>query len=63
MSPDEFRTDLTDAWIAGTRDITEVGIADVPGRIVELRVVEDVEKFTPDLKTHCFIEGDHLRYS
>ena len=60
-SPDEFRTDLPNARIARTRDDTEVVTTDVPARIVKLRVVEDVEEFTPNLEMHCFIDGNHLR--
>ena len=62
-SPDEFRADLPNTWIAGTRDVTEIVAADVPTRVVKLRVVEDVEEFTSNLEMHCFIEGNHLRYA
>jgi len=62
-SPDELRTDLPDAWIAGTRYQTEVGAAYVPARVVKLCMIEDVEEFTSNLEVHCFIDGNHLRYA
>lgn len=62
-SPDKFRTDLTDAGIAGTRNVTEICAANVSGRIVKLRVVEDVEEFTSNLEVHRFIEWNHLRHA
>ena len=62
-SPDELRTDLTDARIARIRDISEAAAADVPARIRELRMVEYVEEFTPELQGHCFGNGNNLRYS
>ncbi len=61
--PDEFRTDLPNARIARTRDVTEVVAADVPAGIVKLRMVEDVEEFTSNLEMHCFIDWNHLGYS
>src|SRR5205085_8546934 len=63
LSPDKFRADLTDAWIAGIRDVTEVAVADVPGWISKLRVIEDVEELTSNLEMHSFIERDYLRYA
>jgi hypothetical protein len=63
ISPDELCTDLTNARIAGTRDVTEVAAADASARVVKLRVIEDIEEFTSDLEMHCFIEGNDLRYS
>jgi len=60
-SPDEFRTDLPNARRTRTRNITEVRAANVPAGIVKLRVIEDVEEFTPNLEMHCFIDGNHLR--
>ena len=62
-SPDEFRTDLPNARIARTRNVTEVVAANVPGGVVKLRVIEDVEEFTSNLEVHCFIEWNHLRYA
>lgn len=60
ISPDKFRTDLTDARIARTRDSTEVAVTDVPGRVFKLRVIEDVEEFTSDFEMHCLIDGNEL---
>src|ERR1700690_1496583 len=61
--PDEFRADLTNAWSTCTRNVTEVGAADVPGGVVKLRMVEDVEEFTSNLEMHCFIDRNNLRYA
>ena len=63
ISPDELRTDLTNARIAGTRDIAEVLVADVSARIVKLRMVEDIEEFASNLEMHRFVEGNYFRYS
>lgn len=62
-SPDEFRTDLPNARIAGTSYVTEIFAANVPSRVVKLRVVEDVEEFTSNLKIHRFMDWNHLRYA
>ena len=62
-SPDEFRTDLPNARIVGTRDISEVATADISAWVVKLRVIEDVEEFTSNLEMHCFIDRNHLRYT
>src|SRR5882672_9712190 len=45
-SPDELRTDLSNARIVGIRDVAEAAAADVPARIYELRMVEYVEEFS-----------------
>src|SRR5580704_3790024 len=63
ISPDKFRTDLTNARIAGTRNVTEGAAANVSGRVVKLCVVEDVEEFTSNLEVHRFIEWNHLRHA
>ena len=62
-SPDELRTDLPNARSTRTRNIAEGGAANVPGGIVKLRMIEDVEEFTPNLEVHCFIDWNHLRYT
>lgn len=59
-SPDELRTDLPDARIAGTRDVPEGFVADVPARVDKLRVVEDVEEFASNLEMRCFSDGNDL---
>lgn len=59
-SPDELRTDLPDARVAGVRDISEASAADIPARIHELRVVENIEEFTPNLKQLGFGDRDRL---
>ena len=61
--PDEFRADLPNAWIAGTRDVTEILAANVPAGVAKLRMIEDIEEFTSNLEVHCFIDGNHLRYA
>jgi len=42
---------LPDARIAGIGDDSEVPAADVPSRILELRVIEDVEKFDTEIES------------
>jgi hypothetical protein len=59
--PDEFRTDLPNARITSSLDVTEGGVANVPAGVDKLRVIEDVEEFTSNLEMHCFIEWNHLR--
>ena len=58
--PNELGTDLTDARGTGASDVAEIRIADIPARIVELSVIENVEEFTPKLESHCFSDGDSL---
>lgn len=62
-SPDEFRTHLSDARRLRIGDVAETGVADVPARIRELRVVEYVEEFTANLERHSFSEGEDLRHT
>ena len=50
-SPNELPTDLSNSRIAGIRDVSEASAADVPVRIHELRMVEDVEKFSANLES------------
>lgn len=61
--PDELRTDLADARVAGVGDVAEASAADVTARIRELGMVEYVEEFTPNLEVHCFSDRNYLRYS
>jgi hypothetical protein len=61
--PNELRADLPDAWVASVGNLPKVRTADVPARIHELRMVEYVEEFTPDLERHGFRDRDDLRYS
>lgn len=60
LSPDEFRTDLPDARITGIGDIPEASVTDIPARIRELRVIEYVEEFTPNLERLSFCNRDRL---
>ena len=59
-SPDELRTDLPNAWITGIGDVSKVSAADIPARIQELRVVENVEEFAPNLERFRFCDRDDL---
>ena len=59
--PEELRANLPDAGSARVRDDSEARVVDVSARIRELRVVEDVEKFTTDFKSDCFLDVDPLR--
>jgi len=61
--PDEFRTDLPNARVARTRDVTKSFAANVAAGVGELRVIEDVEEFTPNLEVHSFIDWNHLGYA
>lgn len=62
QSPDELRAELPDARIAGAVDDSEDSgsTADIPARILELRVVENVEEFSPNLEGHRFSDGGPL---
>src|SRR6266581_2141046 len=59
--PDELRAELPDSRIAGATDDSEASAADVPARIVELDVVEDVEEFSPNLEGHLLCDRGPLR--
>jgi len=61
--PDELRAELPDAWIPRIRDVSEAAAADVPARIHELCVVENVEEFSANLERHGFLNRNDLRYS
>src|SRR6185295_15215222 len=60
--PVELRADLPDARIARAADQTEPAAADVAARIVELRVIENVEKFSANLERHRFADSGSLRH-
>jgi len=49
--PNELPTDLSNARVAGIRDVSEAAAADVPAWIHELRMVEYVEEFTANLES------------
>src|SRR5258706_3947802 len=59
--PDKLRARSSNGWIAVAADDPEVPAADVPARIVELRVVEDVEEFSSNLEGHRFSDDGPLR--
>ena len=63
MLPNELRTELSDARITGPGNISETRAADIPTRILELRVVEDVEEFSANLEIHRFLHRNDLGYS
>ena len=56
--PDEFCTDLPNAHRTGTGDASKARVANVTAWIIELRVIEDVEEFTPDLERLGFGDRD-----
>jgi hypothetical protein len=58
--PEELGTDLPDARIAGARDHSEAATVDVAAWILELRVIENVEEFDPNLEGHVFGYGGSL---
>jgi hypothetical protein len=58
--PDELRAELPDAHGAGTGYLSEGITANITARIIELRVVEYVEKFTPNLERLRFRDRDYL---
>jgi hypothetical protein len=59
-SPDELPTELPDAHGTGTGDVSEAATADVAARIIELRMVEYVEEFAPNLERLGFRDPDGL---
>ena len=59
-SPNKLRTYLTDAWITGIGDISKASAADIPARIRELRMVENIEEFSPNLEHLGFGDRDRL---
>jgi hypothetical protein len=61
--PEKFRAHLADARITGIGDDSEVPAADVPSRILELRVVEDVEKFDAEIESVVLLNYGPLRYA
>lgn len=63
ISEYEFRAELTDARVARIGNLPEAAAADVPARIQELRVVENVKEFRANLERHGFLDGNDLRYS
>jgi len=62
-SPDELRTQLPNARVVSVGDVSEVRTADVPARVHELGVVENIEEFAPDLERQRFPDRNDLRYS
>jgi hypothetical protein len=54
---------LANARIVSIGDISEASVADVPARIHELRMVEYVEEFTPNLERLVFPDLDSLGYA
>jgi hypothetical protein len=58
LLPDELRTELPNAHGTCTGDVSEAATADVTGRVTELRVVENVEEFTPNFERLGFRDRD-----
>src|SRR5437762_14051880 len=61
--PVKLRADLPDARIVRAVDQTESAAADVAARIVELRVIENVEEFSSNLESHRFGDSSSLRHA
>ena len=59
-SPEELQTDLTDARGLGIGNISEAPTGNIPARIHELRMVEDIEEFTPKLEYLGLGDRDRL---
>lgn len=49
------RSELHNARVGGTRDLTEYRADDVAARVAELRMIESIECFQAQLKVHVFI--------
>ena len=49
--PEKLRAELADAGIARRGYSAELTTADVPARVIELGVIEDIKKFGSDLKS------------
>lgn len=62
ISKYEFRADLSNTRVARIGNLPEAAAADVPARIQELRVVENVEEFRANLERHGFPNRNDLRY-
>jgi hypothetical protein len=60
LLPDELRAELPDPHGTGTGDVSEAATADVAGWVTELRVVEYVEEFTPNLERLGFRDRDQF---
>jgi hypothetical protein len=60
--PDEPRGDLPNARCFGTSYFAKGAAAEVAGRIVEIRVIEDVEELGPDLNVLGFGDGNVFRH-
>jgi hypothetical protein len=56
--PVQLRAHLPDARIASRGHRPERAAADVAGRIVELRVVEDIEELAPEFESYGFFDRD-----
>ena len=52
LSKDKLRAELADPGITRGGHSTELATADVPARVIELGVIEDIKKFGSDLKSH-----------
>lgn len=60
LLPNELRAELPDTHGTGTGDVSETATADVTAWVRELRVVEYVKEFTPNLERLCFGDWDYL---
>src|SRR6476661_2426472 len=62
LLPVELGADLPDTGSRGAAHQAESAAADVAARVVELRVVEDVEEFSANLESHGFGDSGSLRH-
>jgi len=60
--PDELPTDLSNPHGTGAGDVSKAVTGEVATRVIELRVVEDVEEFSPKLERFAFLDRDALLY-
>src|ERR1700730_8643523 len=56
-----LRSHLADARVAGRSDVTEAARREITIGIVELRMVEDIEKLTPDVHRDAFGKTNVLK--
>ena len=62
ISPDKFGAELPDARVTRVRDNSKVAV-DIPTRVYELRMIEDVEEFTTELESSRFRDLNPLGHA
>ena len=58
--PVELGAELTDAGIARLGDNAKVAATEIATRVLELRMVEDVEELRSDLDAHAFLNTSNF---